>query len=193
MNFLAHLHLAHLAQSSLLGNLLADFVRGSPDDSFSPEVVAGIYMHRRVDALTDGLPEVALARGWFGPKTRRVSPISLDVMWDHFLSRHWDKVCPDIELEDFVAYARGQIEPWLADTPQRFINLNNYLWRERWLERYREMSFIANVLNGMASRRPKLDALRDSWHDLDAHYDQLEELFWQFYPRMMAMAEQKSL
>jgi acyl carrier protein phosphodiesterase len=27
MNFLAHLHLAHLADSSLSGNLLADFVR----------------------------------------------------------------------------------------------------------------------------------------------------------------------
>ncbi|MBD4565821.1 ACP phosphodiesterase, partial [Escherichia coli] len=26
MNFLAHLHLAHLAESSLSGNLLADFV-----------------------------------------------------------------------------------------------------------------------------------------------------------------------
>jgi acyl carrier protein phosphodiesterase len=30
MNFLAHLHLAHLADSSLSGNLLADFVRGNP-------------------------------------------------------------------------------------------------------------------------------------------------------------------
>jgi acyl carrier protein phosphodiesterase len=32
MNFLAHLHLAHLADSSLPGNLLADFVRGNPQD-----------------------------------------------------------------------------------------------------------------------------------------------------------------
>ncbi|EPF19086.1 MULTISPECIES: ACP phosphodiesterase [Cedecea] len=193
MNFLAHLHLAHLARSSLLGNLLADFVRGNPDDSFSPEIVAGIYMHRRVDALTDGLPEVAVARAWFSAETRRVSPISLDVMWDHFLSRHWATVCPDIGLEDFVAYARGQIEPHISDTPPRFINLNNYLWRERWLERYQDMEFIADVLNGMASRRPKLDALRASWQDLDKHYDALEQLFWQFYPRMITMAQQKSL
>lgn len=27
------------------------------------------------------------------------------------------------------------------------------------------MDFIQNVLNGMASRRPRLDALRDSWYD----------------------------
>ncbi len=29
------------------------------------------------------------------------------------------------------------------------------------------MDFIQRVLNGMASRRPRLDALRDSWQDLD--------------------------
>ncbi|HBV5299185.1 TPA: ACP phosphodiesterase, partial [Klebsiella oxytoca] len=34
MNFLAHLHLAHLADSSLSGNLLADFVRGNPADEW---------------------------------------------------------------------------------------------------------------------------------------------------------------
>lgn len=58
MNFLAHLHLAHLADSSLSGNLLADFVRGNPTDAYSAEVVDGIFMHRRIDVLTDNLPEV---------------------------------------------------------------------------------------------------------------------------------------
>ena len=56
----------------------------------------------------------------------------------------------------------------LPDSPPRFINLNNYLWSEQWLVRYRDMDFIQSVLNGMASRRPRLDALRDSWYDLDA-------------------------
>ncbi|MCT4713486.1 ACP phosphodiesterase [Enterobacteriaceae bacterium H18W14] len=193
MNFLAHLHLASLAQSSLLGNLLADFVRGNPDDSFAPDIVEGIYMHRRVDVLTDGLPEVTTAKRWFRPETRRVSPITLDVMWDHFVSRHWATLNPQIELADFIAHARADIVPHLPNTPPRFINLNNYLWEERWLERYSDMDFIANVLNGMATRRPKLDALRASWQDLEDHYEPLEELFWQFYPRMMALAEQKSL
>lgn len=34
MNFLAHLHLAHLADSSLPGNLMADFVRGNPQGDY---------------------------------------------------------------------------------------------------------------------------------------------------------------
>ena len=61
MNFLAHLHLAYLADSSLSGNLLADFVRGNPDNSYPAEVVDGIYMHRRIDVMPDNLPEVKQA------------------------------------------------------------------------------------------------------------------------------------
>jgi acyl carrier protein phosphodiesterase len=193
MNFLAHLHLAHLADSSLSGNLLADFVRGNPDDEYAPEVVSGIHMHRRVDVLTDNLAEVKAAKAWFRPETRRVAPITLDVMWDHFLSRHWEKLSPDFPLADFVHYAHTQVTTILPESPPRFVNLNDYLWSERWLERYREMDFIQNVLNGMANRRPRLDALRDSWQDLDTHYAQLEETFWTFYPRMMAQAKAREL
>lgn len=193
MNFLAHLHLAHLANSSLSGNLLADFVRGNPDALYAPDVVSGIHMHRRIDVMTDNLPEVKEARGWFRPETRRVAPITLDVMWDHFVSRHWDRISPSMPLSEFVHYAHTQVSVILPEAPPRFVNLNDYLWSERWLERYREMDFIQRVLNGMASRRPRLDALRDSWQDLDEHYSQLEEKFWQFYPRMMAQAEARTL
>jgi acyl carrier protein phosphodiesterase len=193
MNFLAHLHLATLAHSSLAGNLLADFVRGNPDEQWSPEVAAGIWMHRRIDAMTDSLPEVRIAREWFRPQTRRVSPITLDVVWDHFLSRHWSRICPDQPLPQFVAHAEAAIAPILPQAPEPFVNLNHYLWPERWLERYADMAFIARVLNGMANRRPKLAALRDSWQDLDDNYDRLEQLFWQFYPHMMKLARERRL
>ena len=95
MNFLAHLHLASLANSSLLGNLLADFVRGNPEGLYSDTIVSGIRMHRRVDVMTDSLPEVKIARSYFREEFRRVAPITLDVMWDHFLSRHWDMLVPN--------------------------------------------------------------------------------------------------
>ncbi|MGY5958206.1 ACP phosphodiesterase [Kosakonia sp. BK9b] len=193
MNFLAHLHLAHLAKSSLPGNLLADFVRGNPENLYPAEIVAGIHMHRRIDVMTDNLPEVRIARDAFRPLTRRVAPITLDVMWDHFLSRHWAQISPDLPLETFIRTAQSQVTAILPDSPPRFVNLNNYLWSERWMERYREMDFIQNVLNGMANRRPRLGALRDSWQDLEANYALLETLFWTFYPRMMTQAKAQSL
>ncbi|MDX5628056.1 MULTISPECIES: ACP phosphodiesterase [unclassified Brenneria] len=193
MNFLAHLHLATLADSSLLGNLMADFVRGNPQDSYSDDIVAGIRLHRRVDTLTDSLPEVKQARQYFSADYRRVAPITLDVLWDHFLARHWLQLEPLIPLSSFVERAQSQIAPHLAQTPDRFQNLNRYLWPERWLERYAELPFIADVLHRMSIRRPKLAALSGSFGDIEQHYPQFETLFWQFYPRMMKLAQSRQI
>ncbi|QHA86386.1 ACP phosphodiesterase [Serratia rhizosphaerae] len=193
MNFLAHLHLAQLADSSLLGNLLADFVRGNPAADYAPEVAEGIMLHRRIDVLTDSLPQVKQSRDYFGTDYRRVAPITLDVVWDHFLARHWRQIEPTRPLSDFTRQARDQIVPHLAQTPERFQTLNHYLWSERWLERYAELPFIAQVLRGMASRRPRLAALGGSFADVERHYHQLETQFWQFYPQLMRQAQAKRL
>ncbi|ACS86683.1 acyl carrier protein phosphodiesterase [Musicola paradisiaca] len=193
MNFLAHLHLATLAQSSLMGNLMADFVRGNPQELYPDDIAAGIRLHRRIDTLTDSLPEVREACRCFSADYRRVAPIALDVLWDHFLAQNWPRVEPSVALSGFIDHARQQITPHLAHTPERFQNLNRYLWQERWLERYAELPFIAEVLHRMAMRRPRLSALSGAITDIERHYHQFETLFWQFYPRMMQQASSGQL
>ncbi|MDN6111339.1 MAG: ACP phosphodiesterase, partial [Enterobacterales bacterium] len=192
MNFLAHLHLASLANSSLYGNILADFVRGNPQGNYSEQVIDGIFMHRRVDVMTDRLPQVLEAKRLFREEFRRVAPITLDVVWDHFLALHWQELEPEISLHSFVNRAQIEIVPMLPDSPERFQNLNAYMWQERWLERYAELPFIAKVLQGMAIRRPKLCALAVSFNDIENNYTLLEQTFWQFYPQMIAQAKAKT-
>lgn len=193
MNFLAHLHLASLADSSLTGNLMADFVRGNPREVWPEDITSGILLHRRIDVMTDSLPEVRVARGLFRAETHRVAPITLDVIWDHFLSLNWDKIHPEKSLPAFLAHCRSVIEPELQATPERFRNLNRYLWTDRWMEKYAEAAYLQTVLSGMASRRPRLAALADSYQDFITHYHQLSELFWQFYPQMMIKASRQAL
>ncbi|STC90311.1 acyl carrier protein phosphodiesterase [Edwardsiella hoshinae] len=193
MNFLAHLHLAALADSSLLGNLLADFVRGDPQPYYDDVVCAGIRMHRRVDRITDGLPQVRAARAWFSAECRRIAPITLDIVWDHFLARDWTRLEPNQPLAHFVAHAARTIQPQLDATPASFQHLNHHLWQERWLQRYAELPFLARVLNGMAQRRPRLAALSGSFRDIERHYAQFERQFWDFYPQMMQQARERTL
>ncbi|MDU6411064.1 MAG: ACP phosphodiesterase [Yersiniaceae bacterium] len=193
MNFLAHLHLAHLANSSLPGNLAADFVRGDPAHLYDPQVVEGIRMHRRVDSLTDSLPAVKEARRLFSEEYRRVAPITMDVLWDHFLALHWQKLEADYTLPAFVSYAQGQILPSLPAMPAGFQQLNRVLWPERWLERYAGLPFIENVLARMAARRPRLHQLAGSFVDIERNYPQFETIFFDFYPQMMETARRREL
>ncbi|AWH89734.1 acyl carrier protein phosphodiesterase [Limnobaculum parvum] len=193
MNFLAHLHLASLANSSLLGNLLADFVRGNPDGKYAPEVVSGIMLHRRIDKLTDNLQPVREARRLFSQPNYRVAPIALDVLWDHFLARHWEQFDNAMPLPNFIALAKNSIVPYLSETPSEFQYINQYIWRDRWLERYAELPFIADTLHNMAIRRPRLEALSYCIEDIRQHYHLLEETFLHFYPAMMEQARAKQL
>ncbi|AKJ43891.1 acyl carrier protein phosphodiesterase [Pragia fontium] len=193
MNFLAHLHLASLAESSLLGNVMADFVRGNPDADYPADIASGIRLHRRVDKLTDSLEAVRQARRLFSQAHYRVAPIALDVLWDHFLSLHWEQVESQIPLTDFIHQARDNILPQLPSTPPSFQHINQYIWKDRWLERYAELPFIANTLHNMAIRRPKLAALSYCIQDIELNYAQLEETFMQFYPLMMQQAKSKNL
>lgn len=94
-----------LAQSSLLGNLLADFVRGNPASEHALNVVTGIMMHHRVDVLADSPPQVKTCRGYLSSQHRRVVPINLDVVWDHFLAPHWQQLEPLSSLHSFTQQA----------------------------------------------------------------------------------------
>lgn len=192
MNFLAHLHLAHLADSSLLGNIMADFVRGNPSGLYAPDIVAGIFMHRAVDKATDSHPLVKEARALFRPEYRRIAAITLDLVWDHFLSLHWSKIELELCLPDFIDFARQRIEPNLCHTPEKFQELNEFLWPQRWLIRYAEKEYIGKSLNGMARRRPKLQALSGSFDDFLLQYKPLEQIFFDFYPQMIQRAMQRS-
>lgn len=193
MNFLAHLHLASLAESSLLGNLVADFVKGDPYQYYPVAIADGIMMHRRVDKMTDTLPIVKQARGLFSPEHQRVAPITLDVIWDHFLARQWSEFELRSTLSEFNDWAEQEIKPNVHITPEDFQYLNQHLWQENWLEKYADLTFIAKVLKGMANRRPKLARLATSIDDIQKNYSELEHIFGNFYPDMIQKAKLKSL
>lgn len=193
MNYLAHLHLVNLAGSSLCDNLMTNYVRGNPWDVWSQPIAEGIQLHRRIDVTTDTLPEVCPARALFRGKNRRVAPIALDVIWDHFLSLHWDTIQLEISLPTFLPDCYSVIQPELSSTPTRFQTLNHHLWAERWMVRYADAAWLEKVFIGIASRRRRLAAPGDSHRDFLDNYQNLIEIFWQFYPKIRNRAARKQL
>lgn len=193
MNILAHLHLATLAESSILGNSAADFIRGDPYQQFAATIADGVKMHRRIDSLIDTLAEVKQAKACFIAQHQRVASIALDIIWDHFLSRYWSDYSPALALSQFNQNNRCLIEPDLAMMPLGYQEFMFYLWQDNWLVNYANCDFIEKVLTGMATRRPKLYLLAACYHDFIAHYSTFQLLFNQFYPRLVQRAQLKQL
>ena len=53
MNFLAHAYLSFNDPDVLMGNMMADAVRGKQADEYPDKIRNGILLHRRIDAFTD--------------------------------------------------------------------------------------------------------------------------------------------
>lgn len=70
MNYLAHLHIAQHCESSMLGNLLGDFVKGNPEHRYSADIVQGIKLHRFVDTTTDSHALMLKAKEYFPGKSQ---------------------------------------------------------------------------------------------------------------------------
>jgi len=188
MNFLAHLHIASVTKTSLVGNFLGDFVKGNPDARFNADIVQGIRLHRFVDSCTDQHKIIKSLKPLFPDPLRRFSPIALDMFWDHCLAKYWN----DFELgslADFCQHAKLQIEAESRveenDLPARFEKVSQLVWQQKWLESYAKIENITFALQQMASRSPRMAPLEDTSQTLLEHYDLLSEQFFTLYPDVL--------
>lgn len=189
MNILAHLHLASYVKSSLIGNSVADFVKGNPYLLYSKPIADGIMLHRKVDARVDSMCEVKKAKSLFRETHRRIGGITLDLVWDHFLSKNWSTYCTAFSLPEFNGYTQKMIKPNLLSYPADYQSFMTAMWQHNWLQNYADIEFIGRVLVGMAARRPKLYRLEETLIDVKQHYQQFEALFIELYPKMMAFVK----
>ncbi|CAM3898942.1 Acyl carrier protein phosphodiesterase [Vibrio aerogenes CECT 7868] len=191
MNYLAHLHIADACQSSLLGNLLGDFIKGNPEGKFPNAVVQGIRLHRFIDAYTDHHPVIHDLKNLFDGPARRFASIALDVFWDHCLSLQWHDF-HDLPLSEFCHNARERLESEMTfPVPERFRSVNHKMWQGMWLMSYGDMDNIERALKRIALRSERMHALHLCYPFLKAHYDTLRAGFEQFYPLLLTAAENK--
>ncbi|OBT08004.1 ACP phosphodiesterase [Vibrio sp. UCD-FRSSP16_10] len=193
MNFLGHLHLADVSNSSLLGNLLGDFVRGNPDGLFNDEVTKGIRLHRFIDSFTDSHSSIVQIKPLFGAY-RRFSPIALDVFWDHCLIHHWDEFHSQ-PLEHFFSKAKLATHPDSVefDLPEQYQRVIRSMWDSEWIASYQELDNVGYALSRMSMRSPRMAPLAQCFKTLQQHYSELDQVFVDFYPDVIDAVTQSKL
>ena len=188
MNFLAHLHIASVTNTSFVGNFLGDFVKGDPEGQFNSDIVQGIRLHRFVDSYTDQHLLIKSLKPLFPEPLRRFSPITLDMFWDHCLAKHWHDF-EHASLVDFCRQAQLQIEAESSleenALPSRFEKVSQSVWQNRWFESYAKIENITFGLQRIASRSPRMALLEDTGQTLLEHYDLLSEQFFTLYPDVL--------
>ena len=92
MNFLSHLYLAGDSEELIIGNFIADAVKGSAFNQFSPGIQKGIVLHRKIDTFTDSHPVVELSKQRLRERYKKYASVIIDIYYDHYLAKNWNSM-----------------------------------------------------------------------------------------------------
>lgn len=181
MNFLAHLYLSGDYPDLMVGNFIADHVKGNQIELFSAGVREGIILHRSIDAFTDGHEIVRQSVMRLRPGFRKYAGVVVDMFYDHFLAANFQDYSEDT-LEDFTARCYNVLQTYDGPLPQRTNRMLHFMARDNWLLAYARTDGIRAALNGMASRTSFYSGMENAVDALLENYDDYLLEFRTFFP-----------
>jgi acyl carrier protein phosphodiesterase len=194
VNWLAHVFLSEENVEFQLGNLLADVVRGPQREAMSTDFVRGAACHKAIDAFTDAHPVVKRSRARIGSEHRRFSGVLIDVFYDYFLARDWERYSP-VALDMYTAGFYDSARPRLVDLPPDARTLLERIMHHDLLGSYVRVEGVERALRRIStyleSRWHKQFALDRGVRDLLAHEGELAADFREFFPTLQAQVSRR--
>ncbi|WP_204152135.1 ACP phosphodiesterase [Leptolyngbya sp. CCY15150] len=192
MNHLAHLRLANPSDEARLGNLLGDFVKGclaNHSDRYSPVILQGIQTHRDIDQFTDRHPVHCRSRQRLQPPYRRLAGIIIDISYDHFLTRNWHHFYAN-SLDQFIDDIYQLLWRDRDRLPESLQRALPTMIQQNWLGDCRTMAGVDRTFARVARRFKRPTCLATAGQEVMQHYDDLEQDFLDFFPRLMHYAKE---
>ena len=190
MNYLAHAHLSGDDDGILIGNFIADAVKGKTKDDYSDQIRRGIILHRFIDEYTDSHSLHKASRAKLHKRYGHYSGVLIDIYYDHFLAKNW--LCyDDRSLVDYTGWLYNKLEQNLEVLPERIKFMLKYMIPQNWLLNYANLEGIDRVLRGMAKRTKFDSQMEHGVEELELYYDEFEEEFSLFFPQLKNFVKDK--
>lgn len=187
MNFLAHFHLAWPDEGLVAGGLEGDYYKGPLRGDLPDHLERGVKLHRAIDAYTDQHPVVIGLRNEFPADLRRYAGILIDLCFDHYLSRHWQRFS-DTPLEEFttgVYSVLARHEHALSDAAR---SMMARMVEHDILGLYRQWETVPRSAARIGQRFQRRNPLTDVDRGLDPVRNALEQAFLVFYPDLQTFS-----
>lgn len=181
MNYLAHLYLAGEEEELIVGNFIADSVKGSHYKKYSERVAQGIMMHRAIDFFSDKHPVYLKSAHRLSDRHGKFSGVIIDMFYDYILASNWEKFS-DISLKDFSEKAYKILQGHTAVMPEKSRIILHYMSKHNWLLSYKDTEGIKRALNGLSQRMKYYHPMHESVVLLEKDKDSFLTDFMEFFP-----------
>lgn len=192
MNFLAHLYLSKENKNILIGNFIADAVKGKKHEDYPKEIQAGILLHRQIDYFTDTHPIVRKSKRRLHERYDHYDGVIIDILYDHFLAKNWLNYS-EIPLELYAKSVYSFFQENIGIFPPEMQKLLPYMIEHNWLLRYASISGIEKILEGMNKRTKGISKMNLATEDLIKHYEDFESDFTAFFEELTQFSEEKTI
>ncbi|MEZ4859209.1 MAG: ACP phosphodiesterase [Flavobacteriaceae bacterium] len=190
MNFLAHIYLSGNDEGVIIGNFIADGIKGKKYEAFPPSIQKGILLHRAIDSFTDQHPMVKQSTARLHKNYGHYSGVIVDILYDHFLARNWaqyHKTPLSIYVDNFYDLLRKNFEM----LPSRIQRMMPIMISQNWLLSYESAEGIARILSQMNIRTKGKSKMNLAILELEQYDKEFEEEFTSFFSELIAFTENK--
>ncbi len=187
MNHLAHLYLSQTDVNLMVGNFIADRVKGKDYQSYSEGIQKGIEMHRAIDTFTDEHPVVMQSKERLFPIYHKYASVIVDMFYDHILAKHWPDYSP-IPLSLFAQNTYKVLQAKITEMPLASQQILHYMSTGDWLTAYATEEGMKRALSGLASRTKFESKMEYATEDLIRDYSLYEDEFVPFFKELIAFS-----
>ncbi|WP_372981452.1 ACP phosphodiesterase [Marinobacter sediminum] len=187
MNHLAHVFLAPDSTEARVGSILGDFTRGIDVSLLPIPVQQGIRHHRAVDSFTDQHPEVLASKAIFSRQRRRFAGVALDILYDHYLLRHWQRFS-QTDRDIFVERIYQELQRNEHLMPEKMAQVTRRMVEHDWFGAYRDLESIGYALDRVAGRIRFTNKFTGMIDEIRANDVELEKRFLRFFPDLQSFA-----
>lgn len=190
MNFLAHIYLSGTEEDVIIGNFIADGIKGRRYQKFPPAIAKGILLHREIDTFTDSHPIVHQSTARLHQNYGHYSGVIVDILYDHFLAKNWS-VYAEVSLDIFVQDFYGLLRKNFTILPPRIQRMMPYMIADNWLLSYASVEGISKILAQMNVRTKGISKMNLATQELKEFYGEFESEFTSFFEELMVFSEKK--
>jgi len=176
MNYLAHLYLSGKNEDILIGNFIADSVKGSKYKNYPTEIQRGVVLHRQIDTHTDAHPNFRTSTKRLHKNYGHYSGVIVDIFFDHFLAKNWSSYS-SISLVSYAQECYSILNKNITMMPEKAQYILSYMIKGNWLLSYASIEGISGVLSGMNRRTNGRSGMDKAVFELEQYYSEFEHDF----------------
>lgn len=168
----------------MVGNFIADGIKGKKYLEFENEIARGIMMHRAIDSFTDQHPTAHHSKSLLRVKYGLLSGVIVDVFYDHYLAANWSTYS-DEPLDKFCITCYTVVSKYTNVLPERNNRMLYYMSKENWLLSYAAIDGIRKALTGISQRIKFENSLFNAADELEINYEAFKKDFAEFFPQLV--------